>query len=113
IDKALVDANAVALVTLTGGTAVPLVPDGTDTGYVVDNAPKGSRPVNLTNHAAIAGYPHITVPMGVVEGMPVGLSFVGPMWADSLVVTLGYAYEQASKKRVPPTAYKQTGAVKP
>lgn len=113
IDKALVDANAVALVTLTGGTAFPLVPDGTDTGYVVDNAPKGSRPVNLTNHAAIAGYPHITVPMGVVEGMPVGLSFVGPMWADSLVVTLGYAYEQASKKRVPPTAYKQTGAVKP
>lgn len=107
IDKALSDANAVALVTLTGSPAFPIVPDGTDTGYVVDDAPKGSRPVNLTNHAAIAGYPHITVPMGLVEGMPVGLSFVGPKWADSLVVTLGYAYEQASKKRVPPTAYKQ------
>ena len=80
----LTDANAVALVTLTGSPAFPIVPDGTDTGYVVDNVPKGSRPVNLTNHAAIAGYPHITVPMGLVEGMPVGLSFVGPMWADSL-----------------------------
>ncbi len=110
IDKALADNNIVALVTLTGGTAFPIVPDGTDTGYVVDNVPKGSRPVNLTNHAAIAGYPHITVPMGLVEGMPVGLSFVGPMWADATVVTLGYAYEQASKKRVPPTAYKKAAA---
>jgi amidase len=107
IDKALADNNLSALVTLTGGTAFPIVPDGTDTGYVVDDAPKGSRPVSLTNHAAIAGYPHITVPMGLVDGMPVGLSFVGPMWADAQVITLGYAYEQASKKRVPPTAYKQ------
>ncbi len=110
IDKALVDNNLVALVTLTGAPAFPIVPDGTDTGYVVDDVPKGSRPVNLTNHAAIAGYPHITVPMGLVEGMPVGLSFVGPMWSDAQVISLGYAYEQASKKRVPPTAYKQTAA---
>lgn len=112
IDKALSDAGAVAIVTLTGPPAFPIVPDGTDTGYVVDDAPKGSRPVNLTNHAAIAGYPHITVPMGLVEGMPVGLSFVGPMWSDSLMITLGYAYEQASHKRVPPAAYKQTAAAK-
>jgi amidase len=110
IDKALADNNLTALVTLTGGPAFPIVPDGTDTGYVVDDVPKGSRPVNLTNHAAIAGYPHITVPMGLVEGMPVGLSFVGPMWADSLVVTLGYAYEQASHKRVPPPALKAAAA---
>lgn len=113
IDKALADANAVALVTLTGSPAFPIVPDGTDTGYVVDDAPKGSRPVNLTNHTAIAGYAHITVPMGLVDGMPVGLSFVGPMWSDALVISLGYAYEQAAKRRTPPTAYKQTAAAKP
>jgi amidase len=112
IDKALADNNISALVTLTGGTAFPIVPDGTDTGYVVDDAPKGSRPVNLTNTAAIAGYPHITVPMGLVEGMPVGLSFIGPMWSDAQMITLGYAYEQASKKRVAPTAYKQIAASK-
>jgi len=112
IDKALADHNVAALVGVTNGPAFPIVPDGTDTGYVVDDVPKGATPPNLTNHAAIAGYPHITVPMGLVEAMPVGLSFVGPMWADELVVTLAYAYEQASKKRVPPTAYKQAAAAK-
>ncbi|MDP9421954.1 MAG: amidase [Pseudomonadota bacterium] len=45
--------------------------------------------------AAMAGYPHLTVPMGQVKGLPVGLSFVGPKWSDSLILSLGYAYEQA------------------
>ena len=45
--------------------------------------------------AAIAGYPHLTVPMGQVKGLPVGLSFIGPKWADALILSLGFAYEQA------------------
>ena len=45
--------------------------------------------------AAIAGYPHLTVPMGQVKGLPVGLSFIGPKWSDGLLLSLGYAYEQA------------------
>ncbi len=45
--------------------------------------------------AAVAGYPHLTVPMGLVRGMPVGLSFIGPKWSDALILSLGYAYEQA------------------
>jgi len=45
--------------------------------------------------AAIAGYPHLTVPMGQVKGLPVGLSFIGPKWSDALMLELGYAYEQA------------------
>ena len=45
--------------------------------------------------AAIAGYPHLTVPMGRVRGLPVGLSFLGPKWSDALILSLGYAYEQA------------------
>jgi amidase len=45
--------------------------------------------------AAIAGYPHLTVPMGQVKGLPVGLSFIGPKWSDSTLLSLGYAYEQA------------------
>jgi amidase len=45
--------------------------------------------------AAIAGYPHLTVPMGQVKGLPVGLSFIGPKWSEALLLGLGYAYEQA------------------
>jgi amidase len=45
--------------------------------------------------AAIAGYPHLTVPMGQVKGMPVGLSFIGSKWSDASILALGYAYEQA------------------
>ena len=52
--------------------------------------------------AAVAGYPHLTVPMGQVRGLPVGLSFIGPKWSDALVLSLGYAYEQASHRRFEP-----------
>ena len=45
--------------------------------------------------AAVAGYPHLTVPMGMVKGLPVGLSFIGPKWSDALMLRLGYAFEQA------------------
>ena len=45
--------------------------------------------------AAVAGYPHLTVPMGLVKGLPVGLSFIGPKWSEPLLLSLGYAYEQA------------------
>ena len=44
--------------------------------------------------AAIAGYPHLTVPMGMVKGLPVGLSFLGPKWSEAMLLGLGYAYEQ-------------------
>lgn len=54
------------------------------------------------NAAAVAGYPHLTVPMGMVRGLPVGLSFIGPAWSEAELLALGYGYEQASKARVPP-----------
>ncbi|WP_233353663.1 amidase [Hellea balneolensis] len=46
--------------------------------------------------AAIAGYPHITVPMGTHKGLPTGLSFMSTAGADKQVVAMGYAFEQAS-----------------
>jgi amidase len=52
--------------------------------------------------AAVAGYPHLTVPMGAVRGLPVGLSFIGPKWSDALILSLGYAYEQASHRLIEP-----------
>ena len=45
--------------------------------------------------AAIAGYPHLTVPMGLVKGLPVGLSFIGPKWSDAAMLALGAAFEEA------------------
>lgn len=44
--------------------------------------------------AAVAGYPHLTVPMGLVRGLPVGLSFVGPKWSDGRLLGFGHAFEQ-------------------
>jgi amidase len=52
---------------------------------------------------AIAGFPHLTVPMGMSGGLPVGLSFIGGKWDDYKVLKAGYAYEQLSKERVTPT----------
>jgi amidase len=52
---------------------------------------------------AVAGYPHVTVPMGAVGGMPVGLSFIGPKWSEARLIGLAYAYEQATHLRTPPT----------
>jgi amidase len=53
--------------------------------------------------AAMAGYPHITVPMGTVHGLPIGLSFLSTAYTEPELIKLSYAYEQASKKRVVPT----------
>jgi amidase len=52
--------------------------------------------------AAVAGYPHLTVPMGFVRGLPVGLSFVGTAWSEPSLLALGAAYERASHARRPP-----------
>jgi amidase len=52
---------------------------------------------------AIAGFPHLTVPMGLSGGLPIGLSFIGPKWHDHAVLKAGFAYEQLSKARVVPT----------
>ena len=52
--------------------------------------------------AAVAGYPHITVPMGLVFGMPVGISFFGRAWSEGKLIKLAYAYEQLTKLRKRP-----------
>lgn len=53
--------------------------------------------------AAAAGYPHATVPMGTVHGVPVGVSFIGSRDDDAQVLSAAFAYEQASQMRTPPT----------
>ncbi|KQM24548.1 MULTISPECIES: amidase [unclassified Sphingomonas] len=61
---------------------------------------------------AVAGYPHLTVPMGLMQGLPVGLSFIGTAGADAAILSAGYAYEQRSKARVAPR-YLPQAAVAP
>jgi amidase len=52
--------------------------------------------------AAIAGYPHVTVPVGYVFGLPVGISFFGRPWTEPTLIKLAYSFEQATKFRKPP-----------
>ncbi|RZJ16398.1 MAG: amidase, partial [Brevundimonas sp.] len=52
--------------------------------------------------AAVAGYPHLTVPMGQVQGLPVGMSFIGAKWDDARILSLGHAFEQLTRARVEP-----------
>jgi amidase len=93
IDAMLKQANATILVEPTYG--VPWVSD-TVTGDHFDGPSASTLP-------AVAGYPNLTVPMGLVKGLPVGLSFIATAWEDRKVLAAGYAYEQASHARVAPT----------
>ncbi|MEP6712530.1 MAG: amidase [Ferruginibacter sp.] len=60
----------------------------------------------LTQPAAMAGYPHISLPCGMVYRLPVGLSFFGAAYTEPQLISMAYAYEQASKKRIAPTFIK-------
>jgi amidase len=80
-----------ALVAPTTGTAWPITRSGGDT------FPGGSY-----GAAAVAGYPSLSVPMGHVDGLPVGLLFMGTAWAEPRLIELGYAYEQRTMARRPP-----------
>ncbi len=92
IDRLLIEHDAVALVGPTASAA--WIIDSVH-GDLINSGGAGSL-------AAVAGYPHLTVPMGHVRGLPVGLSFIGPKWSDGLILALGYAYEQAAQKLIEP-----------
>ena len=55
-----------------------------------------------SNAAAVAGYPHITVPAGFVFGLPVGISFFGRAWSEPTLLKIAYGFEQTFKARKPP-----------
>jgi amidase len=55
-----------------------------------------------SSYPAVAGYPNITVPMGFVHGLPVGLSFFGAVLSEPTLVEIAYAYEQQTNHRRPP-----------
>ena len=92
IDKILQDNKLDAIIAPTIGFA----------GCIDQKNNKNDNGYSFSGPAAMAGYPHITVPMGYFHELPIGLSFVGTAYDEAGIITLAYAYEQASKKRVPP-----------
>ncbi|WP_409266572.1 amidase [Massilia sp. BHUDP2] len=91
IDQVMKEHKLDALVAPTGGPAWL-------TDYVNGDHYGGS----FSSPAAVAGYPHITVPAGFTRGLPVGISFVGGAWSEASLIGMAYAYEQASKRRRAP-----------
>jgi amidase len=58
--------------------------------------------VRNSSLSAVAGYPRVTVPAGFIHNLPVGVSFMGTAWSEARLLSLAYAFEQASDVRQPP-----------
>jgi amidase len=99
IDKLLADHKLSLLIFPTEGPAWPI--DLMTVSHGLD--------VGAGSIAAIAGYPHLTVPMGAVEGLPVGLSFVAGQWEDRKVLEAGAAYEKLRSAKLAVPGFKRWG----
>jgi amidase len=89
IDRLLTENSVAALVSPTLGPAW-LIDD------ILDDHSGGGSAARLP---AVAGYPHLTVPMGHVKGLPVGLSFIAEAWSEARLLCLGYAFELLANAR--------------
>ena len=58
--------------------------------------------VDSASPAAIAGYPNITVPMGFIDDLPVGISFFGRAWSEPVLLEIAYSYELGTNYRKAP-----------
>lgn len=71
-----------------------LVAPTTGTAWRIDIANGDQFPGSFSTLPAVSGYPHLTVPMGELHGLPVGLSFIGAPWTEDKLLAAGYAFEQ-------------------
>jgi amidase len=91
IDQVMREHRLDALVAPTGGPA-----------WLTDFINGDHYGGSFSSPAAVAGYPHITVPAGYINGLPVGLSFVGSAFSEAALIRMAFAYEQATLHRRAP-----------
>jgi len=110
--KALADSRSGARATLmrllTDNRVAMLVAPTSGPAWLIDpvNGDQSDGP-SASRLPAVAGFPHLTVPMGRVMGLPVGLSFIGPAWSEGVLLNAGDAYERA-RGPLPEPAYAPT-----
>ncbi|PKP97128.1 MAG: amidase, partial [Alphaproteobacteria bacterium HGW-Alphaproteobacteria-15] len=104
LDKLMADNDVQFLVVPTRGPA-----------WVSDlvNGDNFNGSIGFGSPSAIAGYPHLTVPMGAIEGLPVGLSILGAKWEDHAVLKAGAAYEKARTAKLPAPSFKRWEPIQP
>jgi amidase len=91
IDAVLAEHKLDAMVTLTSGPA-----------WLIDTVNGDSDTGGCSSPAAIAGYPHLTVPAGLYRGLPIGLSFFGAAFSEPTLIKLGSGYEAVARARIAP-----------
>ncbi len=97
LDKVFAAHQVDAVIAPTGGVA-----------WVTDFVAGDHFAASFSTPAAVAGYPHLTVPCGWVRGLPLGLSFVGRPWSEAKLLAYGHAFEQATQARRAPTFIRRT-----
>lgn len=102
IDKFLVDYNVDFLISPSRGPA-----------YIIDVVYGDQSPggIGAGYMAAAAGYPNVTVPMGMTKGLPIGIDFMSGQGRDADVLAAGYAYEQATHNIVAPNYSKNEWSI--
>jgi len=91
IDQVMNEFNLVAIITPTGSPS-----------WKTDLVNGDSYQLGTSSPAARAGYPNITVPMGFIEDLPVGISFFGRAWSEPVLLEIAYAYEIGTQHRRAP-----------
>ena len=91
IDAVMIKHKLDAIITVTGGPA-----------WVTDLINGDHYTGGYSTASAVAGYPHITVPVGMVFGLPCGMSIFGRAWSEPKLISIAYAFEQATRHRRAP-----------
>lgn len=91
LDRLFVSKKLDALLAPSGGPA-----------WLTDLVNGDSGTGGSSGPAAVSGYPNITVPAGMIRGLPIGVSFMGPAWTEGTLIGIAYAFEQRTKHRRPP-----------